>query len=106
MEPIEKRPGCLKCALDIVGDKWTPLIVAEITSSPRTFSQLETSLVGISPRTLSARLDKLADEQIIEKIQYCEHPPRYQYKLTKKGTELRTLLVDMASWGSKYYKAS
>jgi DNA-binding HxlR family transcriptional regulator len=96
------KPGCLECALKVVGDKWTPLILRDLTASMASFSQLERSLDGISPRTLSQRLNKLENEKIILKELYCEHPPRYQYGLTIKGKELQALLVQMANWGARH----
>jgi DNA-binding HxlR family transcriptional regulator len=96
------KPGCLECTLKIVGDKWTPLILRDLTVRSSSFSQLEKSLVGISPRTLSQRLDKLETEGIVTKHLYNERPPRYRYELTRKGKELQAILLKMADWGSKY----
>jgi DNA-binding HxlR family transcriptional regulator len=96
------KPGCIECALAIVGDKWTPLILRDLTSRGASFGELEKSLVGISPRTLSQRLNKLESEQIISKHLYNEHPPRYRYELTRKGKELQAVLVQMADWGARY----
>lgn len=99
---LEHRPGCIQSALRILGDKWSPLLIGQLVESSMTFGELELVLSGISPRTLSARLDELIDQGIVHKIQYCEHPPRYRYGLTKKGDDLRTILIDMAKWGEKY----
>lgn len=82
---IESKPGCLNSTLNIIGDKWTALILRDLSSAPRTFSYLEKNLAGLNPRTLSQRLDKLENEAIVEKTLYCEKPPRYRYSLTKKG---------------------
>jgi DNA-binding HxlR family transcriptional regulator len=102
---IEKRPGCIAAALNILGDKWSPLLLRQLIDTPMTFGELETELEGISPRTLSARLDKLVEHEIIAKKLYCEHPPRYQYVLTGKGKELQNILQAMADWGNKYHSA-
>lgn len=99
---IEECPGQIQTALDIIGDKWTALIVRDLTTCDSKFSDLEASLAGISPRTLSQRLDKLETEGVISKELYCERPPRYKYCLTDKGKELQTILVDMAAWGARY----
>ncbi|MFM2374568.1 MAG: hypothetical protein RLZZ234_563 [Candidatus Parcubacteria bacterium] len=101
-EKVEKRPGCIQAALRVVGDKWTPFLVARLVGKSRTFGELEMLLPGISPRTLSARLQKLDSEAIIEKEQYEDRPPRFRYALTKKGEELTTILMQMASWGEKH----
>ena len=101
-DTVEKKPGCIQAALCILGDKWTPLLVGQLVTEPRTFGDLETMLSGISPRTLSARLEKLREDGIIEKRQYNAHPPRYTYHLTEKGQGLSNILVSMAEWGEKY----
>ena len=87
-----------------MGDKWTGLIVRDLSSRPATFTELELSLVGISPRTLSQRLDKLEKEDIVSKQLYCERPPRYNYVLTSKGKELQDILSKMAAWGARHFE--
>ena len=102
---IETRPGCIQSALNIVGDKWTPLLLRDLHTAPQTFSDLESSL-QLSPRTLSQRLTKLEAEGIIAKRLYCQHPPRYEYHLTDKGMELLTIIRAMAEWGERHSLAS
>lgn len=102
MKAIEKRPGCVKAALGIVGDKWTCLILHEMLGGAHRFSTLERALPGISPRTLSQRLDTLEHEGIITKQTFNEIPPRVEYTLTAKGTDLVPILRQMADWGYKY----
>jgi len=97
-----KNEECIAHALAIFGDKWTPLLVQQMTRCPQTFSDLETAVGSISPRTLSQRLNMLVDEGIVTKQMYCEHPPRYNYSLTLKGADLQSILKDMAAWGRKY----
>jgi DNA-binding HxlR family transcriptional regulator len=99
---VEKKPGCIQHTLEIMGDKWTALILRDLSLQPAKFSQLEMSLEGISPRTLSQRLEKLETEKIITKCLYCERPPRSMYQLTQKGKELQDVLVKMADWGAKH----
>lgn len=96
------KVGCIAKALTILGDKWSPLLIKELTDSPQHFSELEKALIGISPRTLSQRLNKLYEEGIVEKHLYCEHPPRYSYYLTDKGSDLQDIIANMASWSAKY----
>lgn len=102
-QQIENRPGCIQSALNIIGDKWSPLLLGQLVSGAKTFGELELSLTGISPRTLSSRLTKLESEAIIGKKQYNARPPRYKYDLTTKGQELQDVLVKMADWGEKYH---
>lgn len=104
-EKLESRPGCIQTALRIVGDKWSPLLLGQLIESDKTFGELELELAGISPRTLSQRLDMLEGESIIEKKQYCKHPPRYKYGLTSKGSELQLALKQLADWGAKYRRS-
>ena len=99
---LEKRPGCIQASLQILGDKWTPLLLGQLVAGQKTFGELETMLAGISPRTLSARLEKLVEEEIVVKNQYNAHPPRYKYDLTEKGQGLQEVLQQMADWGEKY----
>jgi len=99
---IEKRSGCVACTLDIIGQKWTALIVMELAKGSARFSTIETAMKGISPRTLSQRLDFLEKEKIVTKKIYKEVPPRVEYALTDKGRDLIAILKSMAAWGDKY----
>lgn len=100
---LEATPGCIQYALHILGDKWTALIIRDLSAEFTKFSELETSLGGISPRTLSQRLSKLEQCGIVAKRLYCEHPPRYAYELTQKGVELQAIIVKMAEWGARHH---
>lgn len=102
MKVTDAKPGCLEKAIAVLGDKWTPLLVRELSGSPLSFCQIEVALEGISPRTLSQRLDRLETEKIVYKRMYCEHPPRHKYELTKKGEDLQGVLAQMSAWGAKY----
>jgi len=104
MKTIEPKPGCLSRALEIIGDKWTPLLLRDLAHAPATFTSLEKSLATISPRTLSKRLKLLETNEIIQKKCYCSHPPRFEYELTPKGKDLEQVLARMAAWGAKYSK--
>lgn len=102
---IEKHPGCVAEAVSIMGNKWTALLIMELAKGPTRFCALEDSLNGISPRTLSQRLDDLEEKLVISKKKYAEVPPRVEYALTKKGRDLIPILKSMATWGNKYSKA-
>lgn len=99
---LEECPGQIQATLDIIGDKWSPLIVRDLHANEARFCDLESSLDGISPRTLSQRLDKLEAEGIVSRHLYCERPPRYKYQLTAKGRELQDILTKMAEWGARH----
>jgi DNA-binding HxlR family transcriptional regulator len=105
-EALENRVGCIAAAMQIIGNKWTALILRDLASGAKRFSELEKSISGINPRTLSQRLDDLEDHAIITKQSYAEVPPRIEYTLTPKGQDLIPVLRQMASWGDKYYDAS
>jgi len=105
-EAIESRVGCVAAAMEIIGSKWTALILRDLVGGPKRFSQLEKSVGDINPRTLSARLDDLESHGIITKTSFDEVPPRIEYTLTPKGQDLVPVLRQMAEWGNKYYDAS
>lgn len=100
---IETKEGCLANALSILGNKWSALILRDLSDGPRRFGELEKSLLGISPRTLSQRLDDLEDCGIITKETFAEVPPRVLYTITQKGRDFIPTLQAMAQWGDKYY---
>jgi DNA-binding HxlR family transcriptional regulator len=102
MKKIEEQEGCVSKALQVIGDKWTPLILKAIAGGNCRFGALQKELSGISPRTLSQRLDHLVNEQILSKKSYNEIPPRVEYTLTQKGSDLIPVLRQMAKWGLKY----
>jgi DNA-binding HxlR family transcriptional regulator len=101
-KPIEPRVGCIASAMEIVGNKWTALILRDLFSGPKRFCELEKSVGTINPRTLSQRLDTLEEHGIITKHNFAEVPPRTEYTLTNKGHDLLPILKQMAAWGTKY----
>lgn len=102
-KPIENKVGCIAAAMQIIGNKWTALILRDLFTGPKRFCELEKSVGKINPRTLSQRLDDLEEQQIITKKSYAESPPRIEYTLTKKGRDLLPILEKMAAWGNKYH---
>ena len=88
----------------IVGERWTFLVLRDLLRecSPRKFQDLETSLTGIGPNTLSARLKRLEEAGIVERRFYEQHPPRAEYVLTEKGRGLGPVLLALKKWGEKY----
>lgn len=99
----EPSPGCIALALEVLGDKWSPLLLKEIAENGSLkFSDLEAAFARLSPRTLSQRLRLLVDEDILLKSPYSLHPVRFEYRLSEKGTDLITILRAMAQWGEKY----
>jgi DNA-binding HxlR family transcriptional regulator len=87
---------------EVISGKWTLLIIRDLADSPLRFCELERSLDGISPRTLSLRLRALEEEGIVERQTYPEVPPRVTYALTEKGRALAPLIEDMRTYGRKW----
>lgn len=95
--------------LDIIGDRWTLLIVRDLLRNRAKFNDLKQSLTGIAPNILSDRLQVLEQEGIIVSVLYSKHPPRYEYELTEKGRNLKHIINAIAIWGNenldnKYYE--
>jgi DNA-binding HxlR family transcriptional regulator len=87
---------------DIICGKWTLLIVRDLAEGRSRFCELERSLRGISPRTLSIRLRSLEEEGVVERQTFSEVPPRVEYALTDKGRALVPIIEDMRTWGTKW----
>ena len=89
--------------LDVIGERWTILVLRDLFKrGPQRFQDLEQSLAGVSPNTLSARLKGLMDRGIIDRRFYEAHPPRAEYFLTDKGRTLGPILKALYDWGQKH----
>ena len=96
-------PTCPVClTADIVCGKWTLLLIRDLAEGHSRFCELERSLSGISPRTLSLRLRALEEESIVERHTFGEVPPRVEYALTEKGRALLPIIEDMRSYGERW----
>ena len=94
---------CPVCATaEVVCGKWTLLVIRDLAEGRSRFCELERSLRGISPRTLSLRLRALEEEGIVERQTFPEVPPRVEYALTEKGMALVPLIEDMRTYGLKW----
>jgi DNA-binding HxlR family transcriptional regulator len=102
MDNSDSECGSITASLKIIGDKWTGLLVRELTTGPKRFTALQEALPGISPRTLSQRLDRLEYCNIVSRKVFAEAPPRVEYSLTAKGEDLIPILQSMIDWGAKY----
>ncbi len=89
-------------ALDVIGDRWTLLIIRDLLRGTRKYQDLLTSLEGISTNLLAERLARLADEGIITKNIYCEKPPRAEYHLTEQGEQLGAVVDALFHWGVQW----
>ena len=100
MNPTHEADTCSVAACaEIIGAKWTALLVHDLSEGPRRFSELEHSCCGISPRTLSERLRALEDDGIVVRHSYAESPPRVEYELTEKGGSLLPIIAEMRRFG-------
>lgn len=100
MLPVHEVPTCsVAGAAEIVGAKWTVLIVHDLSEGPRRFTELEHSCAGISPRTLAERLRTLEAQGMLVRQSYAESPPRVEYELTDKGRALLPIIDEMRRFG-------
>jgi DNA-binding HxlR family transcriptional regulator len=88
-------------ALEVVGERWTLLIVRDVFLGLCRFDQFQESL-GIARNVLTDRLNWLVDEEILERVRYTKRPVRYEYRLTQKGRDLLLPLLALQQWGDKY----
>ncbi len=99
MQAVHDHTCSVACTADIIGAKWTAVIVHDLSEGPRRFSELERSCPGISPRTLSERLRVLEQEGFLVRHSYAESPPRVEYELTEKGEALLPIIDAMRRFG-------
>src|SRR3954465_8541154 len=88
-------------ALEVVGERWTLLIVRDVFLGLRRFDQLQENL-GIARNVLTDRLNRLLDEGILGRVRYSERPERFEYRLTPKGRDLQIALAGLRQWGDEY----
>jgi DNA-binding HxlR family transcriptional regulator len=89
-------------ALDLVGDKWTLLIVRDLAAGPRRFVELQRVLPGISTEQLRSRLNRMVADGMLTRKRYREVPPRVDYALTERAEELMPILGELARWGYEW----
>ena len=103
MNEVHEASTCAVAACaEIIGAKWTALLVHDLSEGARRFSELERSCSGISPRTLAERLRALEQEGIVARHSYPESPPRVEYELTDKGTALLPIIDAMRAFGHSW----
>jgi DNA-binding HxlR family transcriptional regulator len=92
-------------ALEVVGERWTMLILRNVFLGVRRFDQLQADL-GIARNVLATRLERLVDAGILDKTPYQERPARYEYRLSEKGLDLWPVFVELLRWGDRYVPAA
>jgi DNA-binding HxlR family transcriptional regulator len=88
-------------ALEVVGERWTLLIIRDAFLGLRRFDEFQQSL-GVARNVLTDRLNRLVTEGILERVPYSERPARFEYRLTPKGRELNVALAGLRQWGDRY----
>lgn len=99
MNPVHDATCAVACCAEIIGSKWTALLLHDMSEGARRFSELEHSCPGISPRTLSERLRWLEEEGVVLRHSFAETPPRVEYELTGKGLALLPIIGEMRRFG-------
>ncbi|MEW6210519.1 MAG: helix-turn-helix domain-containing protein [Acidobacteriota bacterium] len=98
-----QRSHCpVACALDIIGDRWTLLVVRDLLKGKKRYGEFLESEEKIPTNILADRLKTLENDGVVEKVWYSEHPPRAEYHLTEAGKELGKIVKAMYEWGSKH----
>lgn len=102
----EQLPACpVETTLGLIGDKWKVLILRDLLTGTKRFSELKRSVSGVSQKVLTAQLRAMEADGLLTRTVYAEVPPRVEYALTPLGESLRPILDAMQAWGSAY-KAS
>ena len=100
------KSECALCPIaktaDLVGDQWTLLIIRDLLTGTKRFGDLETSLEGISSRTLAKKLETLVTHGLVLRTEYNEKPPRVEYTLTTKGKDLHGISEALRKFGEKH----
>ncbi len=98
---VAEQTCSIERALGVIGDRWSILIMRDAFRGIRRFSEIHGDL-GIPKAVLAERLKELVDAGVLEKRQYLDHPPRYEYRLTDMGRELSPILVSLMHWGDRW----
>jgi DNA-binding HxlR family transcriptional regulator len=103
MSQRARRSRCpVACTLDVLGDRWSLLVVRDIMRGKRRFAEFLASPEGIPTNILADRLKRLLDQGVIRSQKYSERPPRLDYELTAKGEDLRPIMRAMVEWGVQH----
>jgi DNA-binding HxlR family transcriptional regulator len=97
----ENQSCSIAGALEVVGERWSLLIVRDILLGLRRFDELQSHL-GIARNVLQARLTRLQEHGVLERVPYRERPPRFEYRLTERGLDLWPMIVALMKWGDRY----
>jgi len=102
-----QRSKCpVSCTLDLLGDKWTLLLVRDLLLGKGTYTEFQKSPEGIPTNILASRLKRLQAEGILAREPYQQNPVRYRYTLTGKGRDLAPILLAMVDWGNRHVEGT
>jgi DNA-binding HxlR family transcriptional regulator len=99
--PFSDRKCSIARTVDIVGDRWTPLIVRDVALGISRFDAIQRNL-GVSRKVLTQRLQLLLDHEVITRTEYQDNPPRFDYSLTEKGNDLAMVVLAIQQFGDKW----
>lgn len=98
------RSSCpVACALDLVGDRWSLLVIRDLLGGTKRYSELLASREHIPTNILAERLKRLEQAGLLERVPYSEHPPRFEYRLTADGRGLGRAVDALATWGLGHF---
>jgi DNA-binding HxlR family transcriptional regulator len=100
--PVDERRDAVAATADIIGAKWTALLIYDLAAGTKRFRELEHTCAGISSRTLAERLRALEQAGIVRRHAYPESPPRVEYELTDKGVDLLPIIDAMTAFGRNW----
>lgn len=99
---VDHRSPCpISSFLDLLGDKWTLLVVRDLLVGKTRFSELEAGNEHIPASILANRMKALVEHDIVARVEYSQRPPRFEYHLTEKGAALRPVLIAMSNWSEE-----
>ena len=101
--PFERSDCPIAVSLDILGDKWTLLVIRDLLMGAKRYNDFLESPEKMRTNILAERLKRLERYELIEKTPYQQNPIRYEYKLSKKGMAIRPLIKEMINWANKFY---
>ena len=103
MRSRARRSRCpVACTLDVLGDRWSLLVVRDIMRGKKRYTEFLESPEGIPTNVLAERLKRLVAKRVIRSHRYSDHPPRVEYVLTSQGEDLRPIMRAMVEWGIRH----
>jgi DNA-binding HxlR family transcriptional regulator len=106
MNDVHDASCAVTATAELIGAKWTAVILHDLSEGPRRFTEVEHACAGISPRTLSERLHLLEGEDIVSRKSYGGSPPRVEYELTPKGRAMLPIIQEMRHFGHAWLACS